>query len=266
MVENDPRRDIALPGMHERKAGGHYAMRVSGGSDSSPAHPSTRPLRDPSGVPRDGADPWSHVTRAGLVPRPGMRGDATNHTAAGGVLGVGALTVAVVVAVWWGSGAAPFHALAYTVVGLPTLVVLVVVLARGPARASQRSGRRVRAPRPRRGGERRAGRSARALPVRARGGQSGAWTPLVALAAVGVVLEIVGLAHGGRSAAYPTLSDVVDEVVRFRAARAALLALWGGAGLAVVHCWLTRPAAGRRALRGVSPPASRHPPEDQVRS
>lgn len=136
---------------------------------------------------------------------------------------------------WWGSGAAPFRPLAYIVVGLPAAGALWVVLCRGEGREAA-PGASVRP----------SGTWAR------RGVASPPWTvrlvallPLAGLAAIGIALEALGLAHGGRAVAFPTLSDVADEAIRFHAARAILLALWLLGGVAIV----------RRRMRRLQRPA-----------
>jgi hypothetical protein len=126
---------------------------------------------------------------------------------------------------WWGSAAAPFQPVAYAVVGLPGVGVLWVVLCRGEGRETA-LGEGVRT-----GGARaRHGVASPARPARLV-----ALLPLVGLAAIGLALEVLGLAHGGRAVAFPTLSDVVDEVIRFHGARAGLLALWLAGGVAIVR-------------------------------
>lgn len=147
--------------------------------------------------------------------------------AAGWLVGLAALGAYT----WWGSGAAPFQPLAYVVVGLPAAGVLWVVLCRGEGREAV-SGASVWP----RGTWARHGVASPPLPVRLV-----ALLPLVGLAAIGIALEALGLAHGGRAAAFPTLSDVADEAIRFRVARAVLLALWLLGGVAIVRRRVRRP-------------------------
>jgi len=122
----------------------------------------------------------------------------------------------------WASGVVPFTWPAYVAVGVPVLVATAAVVrggwhgaAAGPARTDSRS-------------------SWRAL------------VPWVALAAVAAGLEAAALALGGRSAAVPTLSTVVDHALVWRLVRFALFCVW----LAPVSTPALRaPSRGRPAAR-----------------
>ncbi len=101
---------------------------------------------------------------------------------------------------YWATGQAPFGDLGYLAVGVPVaLVVCSIVLARGGP----------------------AGTRHRAVAVTA----GSAW-PWLVIAAVIVGLEGVGLALGGRSAAVPTLSTVVDHALGWHLSRLLLFLAW----------------------------------------
>ena len=122
-----------------------------------------------------------------------------------------ALAVGAVVAVyaWWATGLPPFTAGASLAVGLPVLALIGVALAVGPRRH---------------GGS---GPSNR--PTSDPTGLRTAFPWLMILLAA-LTLEGVGLALGGRSAAVPTLSTVVDHALAWHAVRFALFCGWLAAG------------------------------------
>lgn len=131
----------------------------------------------------------------------------------------GASAVAAGAYGWWASGLRPFTWTAYAAVGLLVAVVSGTAIARrGSRAASDASGTTVNLRR--------------------------AW-PWIALCAAAVVLEVVGLALGGRSAAVPTLSTVVDRALAPRAARCAMYVAWLAVGIAPVVA--PRHAATREA-------------------
>jgi hypothetical protein len=111
---------------------------------------------------------------------------------------------------YWATGRAPFGALAYVAVGIPIALAAAAVLI-GPGRSTPR-------------------RTAALVTVRS------TW-PWLLIAGLMVGLEFVGLALGGRSAVFPTLSTVVDHALAWHLARLLLFAGWLliGWGLVGVH-------------------------------
>ena len=95
---------------------------------------------------------------------------------------------------WWASGLEPFTATCYVAVSLPIALVIGLVIFRPTGRTQPVTVRQ-------------------ALP----------WLVLVA---AGVVLEIAGLALGGRSASVPTLSTVIDHALSSHAVRFVLFLAW----------------------------------------
>jgi hypothetical protein len=99
-------------------------------------------------------------------------------------------------------GLTPFHTSAYVSVAIPVACVAVVALV--PARSATRA--------------------APGWPWR----QALPWLALL-VAAAGV--EAAGLALGGRSNTVPTLSDIVDHLLRWHGERFVLFAFWLALGV-----------------------------------
>ncbi len=95
---------------------------------------------------------------------------------------------------WWASGLRPFSAPAYLAVGLPVGLALAALAAGGRRR------RAVEGVRP-----------------------GWPWAVPVLLAAG---LEGAALALGGKDRAFPSLSTVLDQLLRWQGLRAVLFALW----------------------------------------
>jgi hypothetical protein len=129
---------------------------------------------------------------------------------------------ALVAYAWWLSGLVAFTTSATVAVAVPVAALLAVALLTPSARAPDDRPRPDTAV------------AARRL------------APWLALVSMAVVLEIVGLALGGRSPAVPTLSTVVDHALVDRFSRFALCCAWLGIGVLAV---LRRPR-GRRPGRG----------------
>jgi hypothetical protein len=128
-----------------------------------------------------------------------------------------AVPIAVVAAAggayaWWATGVAPFQTSSYVTVAIPALLVGAAAFV--PRRVRRQSGDAPSTP--------------------------GAlvWAALL-VAAAG--LEAAGLALGGRSARIPTLSDVVDHVLRWHGERFVLFALWLVLGALIVRSARHRP-------------------------
>ena len=116
---------------------------------------------------------------------------------------------------WWATGVRPFSTAAVVAVALPVTAVAGAGVWRG----------RHRGPGP---------------PASWRG--TWPWTVLV-LAALG--LELAGLALGGRSSRFPTLSTVVDHALAWHGTRLVLFGVWLALGGALVRLAARGPA--RRA-------------------
>lgn len=116
----------------------------------------------------------------------------------------------------WDSGVAPFTATSYWAVGAPVaLLALLAILTR-----RRRTGS-----------------------VEDRHGAAGdfrRFIPTLTVVCAAIALEAAGLALGGRSPAVPTLSTVLDHLLRWRALRAALLVAWLCAGFLPVVIPITR--------------------------
>ena len=117
------------------------------------------------------------------------------------------ITTGVVAYGYWATGRAPFGALAYVAVGIPIALAAAAVLV-GPSRSTPR-------------------RPVPLVTVRS------TW-PWLLIAGLMVGLEVVGLALGGRSATFPTLSTVVDHALAWHLARLLLFAGWLLIGWSVV--------------------------------
>jgi len=110
---------------------------------------------------------------------------------------------AAVVYAWWATGQLPFTAAATVAVGIPVAGLVALAVVRRPTGTGGRE------------------------PLR-----PGAVLPWAGLLAAAVVLEIVGLALGGRASGVPTLSTVVDHALTWHASRWALFCAWLAAGAA----------------------------------
>ena len=109
------------------------------------------------------------------------------------------VTTGVVAYGYWATGRAPFGALAYVAVGIPIALAAAAVLV-GPGWSTPR-------------------RASPPVTVRS------TW-PWLLIAGLMVALELVGLALGGRSATFPTLSTIVDHALAWHLARLLLFAAW----------------------------------------
>jgi len=110
---------------------------------------------------------------------------------------------------WWVTGLRPFTAAAYVAVGATIAAVAVADWVVDPLRAAR----------------------ARVVPHDASRRKVAPWLVLVCCA---VVLEVVALALGGRSATVPTLSTVVDHALATHAVRWLLFVVWLVVGSAPV--------------------------------
>lgn len=130
----------------------------------------------------------------------------TRRRTAGALFVVGALIYA-----WFATGVRPFSMSAYVFVAVPSFVALLIYGWLGGfslRRTDVVNYYRVRAP-------------------------SVSWrraAPWIVVAALALVLELSGLALGGRSADVPTLSTTMDHLVIDHWGRFALFALWLGVG------------------------------------
>jgi hypothetical protein len=108
---------------------------------------------------------------------------------------------------WLIAGVAPFSALSYVLVAIPCAALVLAGLALGGL--SHGRG------------------DVSAYYVRKAGGASIATVaPWIAVLVAAVVLEVVGLALGGRSASVPTLSTTVDHLLDFRWERCLMCLAW----------------------------------------
>jgi hypothetical protein len=103
-------------------------------------------------------------------------------------------------------GLTPFHTIAYVSVAIPVVVVGVVAL----------------------------------VPAGPTAGAAPAWPwrqalPWLGLLVAATALEVVGLMIGGRSRTLPTLSDVVDHLLRWHAERFVLFACWLALGVLIAR-------------------------------
>ena len=121
------------------------------------------------------------------------------------IVPLGTVGAAAVVYAWWATGTTPFTARSYAAVGIPVAIVAAVSLTPWPTA-------RAAAPPPD-DGPHQSGALHRSLP----------W---LVIAAVGAGLEGAALALGGRFAAIPTLSTVVDHALGHHVARCALFLAW----------------------------------------
>ncbi|HWE71199.1 MAG TPA: hypothetical protein VG205_12595, partial [Acidimicrobiales bacterium] len=119
----------------------------------------------------------------------------------------------VALAGWWVTGLRPFTITAYVAVGLPVaaLVVAEVVRSRDLVHSIEKPGRATFT--------------------------LGSVFPWVVLGALGIGLEGLGLALGGRSAGVPTLSTVVDHALVWHGLRFVLFCGWLAMGWVPALRW-----------------------------
>ena len=122
---------------------------------------------------------------------------------------VGAAAAAL--AAWWVTGLSPFTIAAYVAVGLPVVALVAVVVGR-----SFGLGQSMVKPGP---------ATLRSV------------LPWLVLTALGIGLEALGLALGGRSAGVPTLSTVVDHALAWHGLRFVLFCGWLAMGWAPALRW-----------------------------
>jgi hypothetical protein len=109
---------------------------------------------------------------------------------------------------WWLAGLRPFTTTAYLAIAIPTAVLVAALALPRPGRDTNRG-----AP-----DESSASPSGRQFP------------PLAIVLLLGLGLEIAGLALGGRSALVPTLSTVLDHLVRWHFVRYLMILAWLAVG------------------------------------
>jgi hypothetical protein len=118
------------------------------------------------------------------------------------------VVMALVIAyAWYATGVTPFHALSYVVVGIPALIVVGFYVCLG-AFAEGRSG------------------VTHFYVRRSLGVSLQRITPWLVVLASAVILEVVGLALGGRSTTVPTLSTEVDHLLSTHWLRCVLFLAW----------------------------------------
>jgi len=115
---------------------------------------------------------------------------------------------------WWATNRIPFSLEAYAVVALP-----VAVCAAGALVAALRLPQVPSA---------RGGAPGRGKPT----GTSALWLVLLACS---LALEGWALAAGGRSRRWPTLSDAVDDLLRWHGVRVLLYLAWLAVGLLIIR-------------------------------
>jgi hypothetical protein len=121
--------------------------------------------------------------------------------------------VAAALAAWWATGLPPFSITAYVAVGLPAAALLAVVVGRslGLGHSMAKPGRAI-------------------FTLRS-------VFPWLVLLALGLGLETLGLALGGRSAGVPTLSTVVDHALAWHGLRFVLFCGWLALGWVPALRW-----------------------------
>ena len=100
---------------------------------------------------------------------------------------------------YWATGQTPFGVSDYVAVGIPIALAVAAVLI-WPSRSAPRRSESF--------------------------GRLGSAWPWLLIAGLMLGLEVVGLALGGRSATFPTLSTVVDHALAWHLARLLLFAAW----------------------------------------
>jgi hypothetical protein len=131
----------------------------------------------------------------------------------------------VIVYAWLATGAKPFHALSYVLISIPILVVAAMYVV-AKMFYDERSG------------------ISHYFRRRSLGLSTAHTTPWLIVLASAIVLEIVGLALGGRSTRVPTLSTEVDHLLSTHWLRCALFLAW----LAVAIAPLRRLNEHRRTM------------------
>ena len=123
---------------------------------------------------------------------------------------------------WWASGVAPFTALAYVLIAVPSFLMVVSYGALGalsPRRAD----------------------IARYYRRRSADASFASTFPWLAILVAAVVLEVVGLALGGRSRDVATLSSAVDHLLVAHWGRGLLYLAWLAVGASPIYrLWLRR--------------------------
>ena len=109
---------------------------------------------------------------------------------------------------WWLAGLRPFTTTAYLAIALPTALLVTALALPRPGRGTTRAVPEDRSPTP-------SGRQV---------------LPLAIVLLLGLGLEIAGLALGGRSALVPTLSTVLDHLLRWQFVRFLLILAWLAVG------------------------------------
>ncbi len=129
------------------------------------------------------------------------------------MLPMAAGVVAAALAAWWATGLPPFTITAYVAVGLPVAALLAVVVGRslGLGHSMANPGRAT-------------------VTLRS-------VFPWLVLLALGLGLEALGLALGGRSAGVPTLSTVVDHALAWHGLRFVLFCGWLALGWVPALRW-----------------------------
>jgi chromate transport protein ChrA len=122
---------------------------------------------------------------------------------------------------WWLAGLRPFTTTAYLAIALPTALLVAALALPRPGRRTARGAPDDGSPTP-------SGRQ---------------FLPLAIVLVLGLGLEMAGLALGGRSALVPTLSTVLDHLLRWQFVRYLLILAWLAVGFLL----------GRRGRRPVSP-------------
>lgn len=112
---------------------------------------------------------------------------------------------------WWAAGVAPFSALAYGLVAAPCLVAVAAFAGEGGFSTRRHD-------------------LAAHYRSRAAGATIASAAPWLSVLGAALALEVWGLVLGGRSAAVPTLSTVVDHLLATRVERAILYVLWLAVG------------------------------------
>jgi hypothetical protein len=118
---------------------------------------------------------------------------------------------------WWAAGVRPFTTLSYVLVAIPSILAVVTCAAMGAF-------------------SRRRPDTANYYRMRAGHPSLTSIAPWLAVLICATVLEDIGLALGGRSQSFPTLSTAVDHLLATRWERSILYILW----LLVGTNWLWR--------------------------
>lgn len=133
-----------------------------------------------------------------------------------------ALALLLVLYAWWASGVRAFSALAYVLIAVPSLALVILLVAWG-------------------------GLSPDAFDAHSRErtvGPDSSWArawPWLALLVLAVALEVVGLALGGRSTTVSTLSTTLDHLLVTHVVRWLLYMAWLAVGATpLVRRWRRR--------------------------